>query len=143
MEEISEFDKLKDNLEIYEKKLLNKQFLIIFSDMENKKLKQMMKNNSKNLKELKAIEIIFKKENFPHLAGIKKISYEKLKMSSKEFYDKLLVGEIEEKDCYFSTFRTLKNSVFTELPNIFRTISVREIMIFIRKIKYRKSNRKY
>lgn len=124
MEEISEFDKLKDNLEIYEKKLLNKQFLIIFSNMENKKLKQMMKNNSKNLKELKAIEIIFKKENFPHLAGIKKSSYEKLKMSSKEFYDKLLVGEIEEKDCYFSTFRTLKNSVFTELPNIFRTISV-------------------
>lgn len=85
MEDISEFDKLKVNLEIYEKKLLNKQFLIIFSDMENKKLKQMMKNNSKNLKELKAIEIIFKKENFPHLAGIKKFHMKSWKWVQKNF----------------------------------------------------------
>ena len=42
--------------------------------MESKKLKQSLKNNPKNIKKLKAIEVYFRKEDFPHLAGIEKNS---------------------------------------------------------------------
>ena len=45
-----EFDKLKKDFEIYNTKLLNRQYLIIFPDMESKELKQSLKNNPKNIK---------------------------------------------------------------------------------------------
>ena len=119
--ELLEFEKLKRDLEIYNTKLLNKQYLIIFPDINNKELKQLLKNNPKNIKKLKAIEIYFKKEYFSHLAGIKKNS---LKYSPSIFYDKLLKEEVKLGDYELSVFRNLKTGVFSELPDIFRRICI-------------------
>ena len=116
-----EFDKLKKDFEIYNTKLLNKQYLIIFPDMESKELKQSLKNNPKNIKKLKAIEVYFRKEYFPHLAGIEKNS---MKYSPSIFYDKMLEGKVNTKDYQLSVFRRLKTGVFNELPDTFKRICI-------------------
>lgn len=117
-------EKLKKNIETYSEKLLNKQFLIVFADVEAKKLKQLIKNKPHNIDKLKAIEILFKKENFAHLAGISKNTFTSLSINATEFFDNVLSGKIEAKDCKFSKFRNLKADVFENLPTIFRSISI-------------------
>ena len=123
-DQTTEFEKLKKDIQTYNEKLLNKQLLIIFSDVEIKHLKQVNKTKPKNIQKLQAIELAFKKENFAHLAGVEKKSYTSLSISATEFYDKLLNGEIEANNCKFSKFRNLKENIFTNLPNIFRSISI-------------------
>lgn len=120
----TEFEKLKKDIQIYNDKLLNKQFLIVFSDIKIKQLKQINKIKSKNIQKLRAIELSFKKENFAHLAGLEKKTYESLSIKAAEFYDKMINGEIEPQNCKFSKFRNLKENIFENLPNIFRSISI-------------------
>lgn len=120
----TEFEKLKKDIQIYNDKLLNKQFLIIFSDVEIKHLKQINKTKPKNIQKLQGIELTFKKENFAHLAGIDKKTYTSLSTNAAEFYDKMLNGEIDAQNCKFSKFRSLKENIFDNLPNIFRSISI-------------------
>lgn len=122
--QIIDNDKFRKNIKIYNEKLLNKQFLIIFADVESKKLKQLIKNKPKNIDKLRAIEIIFKKENFAHLAGVSKNTFTSLSINAVEFFDNVLNGKIEAKDCKFSKFRNLKAEVFENLPMIFRSISI-------------------
>lgn len=116
-----ELKKLKKEFKVYDNNLLNKNFLLIYSDMSNKLLSKLKNPARNNLNNLRGIEILFKKENFAHLVGIPK---DGKKLGAKEFYNKLKEDKISREDYETSPFAKLKEQIFDQIPKIFKQIII-------------------
>lgn len=116
-----ELEKLKKEFLVYNEKLLNKEFLLIFCDITNKTLAKIPEKAKVNLKNLKAISVSFGKENFTHLVGIPKAGK---KLYAVDFYDKLKKNKILRSDYETSICSELKGEVFNKIPNIFKQMSI-------------------
>ncbi len=116
-----ELEKLKKEFLVYDEKLLNKEYLLIFCDISNKILSKIPEKAKLNLNNLKAVSIAFRKENFAHLVGIPKNGK---KLFSVDFYDKLKKNEILRSDYEVSVYSKLKGEVFNKIPNIFQQMSI-------------------
>lgn len=114
-----QLENIKAALKIYEKELLNKQILILYSEINNKDLKKLSIENLKEFKKIVGLEIVFKKENFMHLAGIIR---ESIKIPLITFYDNLKLNKVSLNEFEISEYADKKNLVFPALPKALRTI---------------------
>ena len=112
LKKIAEFHKL------YKKKLVNKNFLLIY----------------KNFEEMKKVSISFSKENFFHLTGL---GQSKSFITPLNFYKKLERRQLEITDFEVKNFTLKKLSVSTEMVKIFSEKS--KIAVYDTKNKYQKN----
>lgn len=107
--------KIKQCFEYYQKNLCGKTFLIIFSEIDDKKLKNL--DDIKKRESLKAIEICFKEENFIHLIGMKR--REDTVLSAREIYLKIKNSSLKKEDIELGAAHERKIEVFFKLYDLF------------------------
>ncbi len=121
IQEIADLEKLKKEFLIFDEKLLNKDYLLIYPDMTFKQLSRLKEVQKQKLNNLKKIEIKFRKEHFTHLVGISK---EGKKLSAESFYNRLKENKITKEDYETTIFAEMKSDVFNRLPTVFRQMSI-------------------
>ncbi|MCF2640750.1 hypothetical protein I6E31_12355 [Fusobacterium varium] len=114
-----QLENIKAALNIYEKELVNKQILILYSEISNKDLKKLSKEKLKEFKKIVGLEITFKKENFMHLVGIVR---ESIKIPLITFYNNLKLNKVSLNEFEISEYANKKNFIFPILPNSLRTV---------------------